>query len=76
MGSWAKETKSVLLILLICYESDDNGRECTVKALLDCGSVSSLLSEKCIELMKLKGNKINIVVWGLNDDSFVSKIPR
>lgn len=54
----------------ICFITDDWGKLHPVKTLLDGQSTSRFLIEECVNKLKLRTEKVNIVITRLNNSLF------
>ncbi|GBO46709.1 hypothetical protein AVEN_268596-1 [Araneus ventricosus] len=62
-----------LLSTAVCYVIDESGKQVRLRCLLDAGSQMSFLKQDCFEMLRLKKEKTNILVSGLNDSSIPIK---
>ncbi|GFY67459.1 uncharacterized protein TNIN_181951 [Trichonephila inaurata madagascariensis] len=67
------DNKTVLLSTCICYVTDGSGNVYPIRALMDVGASSNFMSQGLADRLRLRKEKTNISVSGLNNFSLTVK---
>ncbi|XP_058817215.1 uncharacterized protein LOC131680520 [Topomyia yanbarensis] len=61
--------KNVFMLTAVIVVIDRYGKEHFARALLDCASQPNLITEKMVQLLRLKRSKSNVIVQGIGEQS-------
>ncbi|XP_058828191.1 uncharacterized protein LOC131688061 [Topomyia yanbarensis] len=59
--------KSILMLTVVLVVVDRYGKEHLARALLDCGSQPNIISERMVQILRLKRKRANVLIQGIGN---------